>query len=141
MPPQRTQRTQRKDGDSSTRTRPGRKQPSNRMSTTVSAKVHPPAANPLAAQSLELTPPPIPKGAHVMNVENQLDKLPRRPSGSTKIWFMYDYVDPAAKFRMMPLDYDWNNKEDFVDAGEDEQALVDDHEHQKTIPVFVEGYQ
>jgi hypothetical protein len=83
----------------------------------------------------------VAEGIHRMSRENQLGQIPRRPSGSTKIWFMYDYVDPAAKFRMMPLDYDWNNKEDFVGAGEDEYALVDDHEHQKTIPVFVEGYQ
>jgi hypothetical protein len=53
---------------------------------------------------------------------------------------MYDYVDPAAKFRRMPNDYDWESKEDFVEAGGDGNALVDDPE-EGTIPVFVQGYK
>jgi hypothetical protein len=74
-----------------------------------------------------------------MTHENQLHVIPPHRTELERPWFFYDYEDPAAKFRIMPADYDWEQASDFVDAGDDPAALVDDPT-EGALPVFVEGY-
>ena len=84
--------------------------------------------------------PLIPPNANILTGENGLQQLPPCRSDFTRPWFLYDYVDPAAKFRRMDVEYDWTNPEHYVDMGEDMDALMDEPE-EGTKPTFVYGYQ
>jgi hypothetical protein len=83
---------------------------------------------------------PAPDGTPTIMIENNLnycssDHDVHRP------WFIFDVIDPVAKFRMMGPDYDWASGEDYVEKGNDSSALVDEHVEGKSLPVMVYGYE
>jgi hypothetical protein len=86
------------------------------------------------------SPPKIPKNVESIMAENSLDLLPPGRQDYTRPWFLYDYEDPAAKFRLMGAGYDWSKEEDFVERGENEAALID-YPRDEAKPVMVYGYQ
>lgn len=83
--------------------------------------------------------PPVPPTAVVLTTENGLHRIPPCRSDFTRPWFLYDYVDPAAKFRRQGSDDDWADQ-DYVEMGDDLGALVDEPE-EDTKPVLSHDYQ
>lgn len=73
--------------------------------------------------------------------ENSLHCVPAsRERDMTRPWYLYDYVEPAGRFRVMPSDYNWEEREDYVDI-DDDHEVVYEHVPLRTIPEFVIGYE
>jgi hypothetical protein len=95
------------------------------------------------AASSQSTTPSVTEGTHPLVIANNLHKLPpdqarRDPS---RPWFMFDYEDPSPKFKVMPPDFDWQVKGDYIiDAPCDDPNLVDERSR-RTVAVSARGYQ
>ena len=94
---------------------------------------------PRSGQSPPATPTP-PKGATPLSAENCLHQVPWDASHFLKPWILFDHVDPLPKFRRMPEDYDWSQRQEFVDEGDSDDDLLDRPIKGVTKPVFVYGY-
>lgn len=107
---------------------------SSRTTTPTTAT---PAQPPLPV----LRPPETPPDSHRLTGKNGLDRLPPDRRISSRPCFIYDYVDPAPKFRMMGENYDWSTAPDYIVEGRNLEDLVENHEERKTIPVLEPGYK
>jgi len=81
----------------------------------------------------------LPKDATPINAINRLHVLPRGTAKGdwARPWYLYDMVDPAAKFRKVPDDYD--HEDPYISEGEVSEDLSDSAGDDK-VPVQVYGY-
>jgi len=100
---------------------------------------HPPTAS-KKQKGIPKTPA-APEDAAPINIENKLHILPPETKAKdfSRPWFLYDWVDPAAKFRRMGEQIDRRFTDPDVSEGEDDGAILDDPE-EGAIPISVPGY-
>jgi hypothetical protein len=83
--------------------------------------------------------PKVPKNADEINVDNGFHQLPPSRLDFKRPWFIYDYEDPAPKFRW--VDTNHTSREDgYISEGRDE-ATLDDTRRAGMKPVYVGVYQ
>lgn len=100
---------------------------------------HVSAQNPrLGPQSLA---PALPEDADSIMEENGLETLPPSRLDFSRPWFLYDFVDPAPKFRVMDDKHDWSRNEEAVSSGSNDDKLIDEPLPGNSIPVLVKSYQ
>ena len=89
----------------------------------------------------EKQPPSIPANAAPVNRENCLNAIPtsNRQKRWNRPWYLFDFVDPAPKFRHLEDEFDSLREKDDVSEGDYSEDLTD-NPSTDTKPVSVYGY-
>jgi hypothetical protein len=90
-------------------------------------------ANPARKSTADLLPP----GVNPLNLENRLHSLsPGMREDPTRPWYMFDFVDPAPKYRDRPNGFTG----DFISEGGETDYHYDEPANNR-VPILVPGYE
>lgn len=109
--------------------------------TRIKAK---PKEKPEAETVQEQPDPQPPSDASAVNLANSLHTVPRSRRDFDRYWILYDWIDPAPRFKRMGPEHDSlspNTPADIemVDSGEETDGLEGDVRN--LAPVSIKGYE